>query len=113
MLFLEFVNAQWEPAILPTLKYATQRNYRHLARRHLFLSLVTSPCVTLNDNTYKVLSWRRCSDKGSFGKRLFISATCSVRYSPRLWSGSMYKGIRLGVKATAKATSSTGTLPYD
>ena len=36
MLFREFVNAQWEPAILPTLKYATQRNYRHLARRHLF-----------------------------------------------------------------------------
>jgi integrase len=35
MLFRDFINSQWEPAILPTLKFATQRNYRHLARRHL------------------------------------------------------------------------------
>jgi integrase len=36
MLFCDFVCSQWEPAILPTLKFATQRNYRHLTRRHLF-----------------------------------------------------------------------------
>ena len=36
MLFRDFVCSQWEPAILPTLKFATQRNYRHLIRRHLF-----------------------------------------------------------------------------
>lgn len=36
MLFRDFVCSQWEPAILPTLKFATQRNYRHLVRRHLF-----------------------------------------------------------------------------
>lgn len=36
MQFRDFVNSQWEPAILPTLKFATQRNYRHLIRRHLF-----------------------------------------------------------------------------
>src|SRR6266446_6802636 len=30
MQFREFVYSQWEPAILPTLKFATQRNYRHL-----------------------------------------------------------------------------------
>jgi integrase len=36
MQFREFVCSQWEPAILPTLKFATQRNYRHLIRRHLF-----------------------------------------------------------------------------
>jgi integrase len=36
MLFRDFVSSQWEPAILPTLKFATQRNYRHLTRRHLF-----------------------------------------------------------------------------
>jgi integrase len=36
MPFREFVCSQWEPAILPTLKFATQRNYRHLIRRHLF-----------------------------------------------------------------------------
>jgi hypothetical protein len=35
MLFRDFVNSQSEPAILPTLKFATQRNYRRLARRHL------------------------------------------------------------------------------
>jgi integrase len=35
MLFRDFVNSQWEPAILPTLKFATQRSYRHLTRRHL------------------------------------------------------------------------------
>jgi integrase len=36
ILFRDFVCSQWEPAILPTLKFATQRNYRHLVRRHLF-----------------------------------------------------------------------------
>jgi integrase len=36
MQFRDFVCFQWEPAILPTLKFATQRNYRHLIRRHLF-----------------------------------------------------------------------------
>ncbi|MHB8486284.1 MAG: tyrosine-type recombinase/integrase [Candidatus Acidiferrales bacterium] len=36
MSFRNFVGSQWEPAILPTLKFATQRNYRHLTRRHLF-----------------------------------------------------------------------------
>jgi len=36
MPFRDFVCSQWEPAILPTLKFATQRNYRHLTRRHLF-----------------------------------------------------------------------------
>ena len=36
MQFRDFVCSQWEPAILPTLKFATQRNYRHLVRRHLF-----------------------------------------------------------------------------
>jgi integrase len=36
MQFRDFVSSQWEPAILPTLKFATQRNYRHLIRRHLF-----------------------------------------------------------------------------
>jgi integrase len=35
MLFRDFVSSQWEPAILPTLKFATQRNYRHLTQRHL------------------------------------------------------------------------------
>ncbi len=35
MHFRDFVYSQWEPAILPTLKFATQRNYRHLIRRHL------------------------------------------------------------------------------
>ncbi len=36
MQFRDFVCSQWEPAILPTLKFATQRNYQHLIRRHLF-----------------------------------------------------------------------------
>ena len=35
MHFRDFVCSQWEPAVLPTLKFATQRNYRHLIRRHL------------------------------------------------------------------------------
>jgi integrase len=35
MQFTTFVCTQWEPAILPTLKFATQRNYQHLVRRHL------------------------------------------------------------------------------
>ena len=35
MRFRDFISSQWEPAILPTLKFATQRNYRHLVRRHL------------------------------------------------------------------------------
>lgn len=33
--FREFALEQFEPAILPTLKYSSQRNYRHLIRRHL------------------------------------------------------------------------------
>ena len=34
-LFRQFVCSQWEPAILPTLKFSTSRNYKHLIRRHL------------------------------------------------------------------------------
>ncbi len=33
--FRQFTLEQFEPAILMTLKYSTQRNYRHLLRRHL------------------------------------------------------------------------------
>jgi len=35
ILFRDFISSQWEPAILPTLKFATQRNYRHLVKRRL------------------------------------------------------------------------------
>jgi integrase len=35
ILFREFVSSLWEPTILPTLKFSTQRNYQHLTRRHL------------------------------------------------------------------------------
>jgi integrase len=43
MLFRDFICSQWEPAILPTLKFATQRNYRHLVRRHLFPAFGDEP----------------------------------------------------------------------
>ena len=43
MQFRNFVSSQWEPAILPTLKFATQRNYRHLIRRHLFPVFEVTP----------------------------------------------------------------------
>jgi integrase len=33
--FREFALEKWEPAILPTLKHTTQRDYRSLLRRHL------------------------------------------------------------------------------
>ncbi len=33
--FERFVLERWEPNILPTLRYSTGRNYRHLVRRHL------------------------------------------------------------------------------
>ncbi len=35
MSFERFVLERWEPSILPTLRYSTARNYRHLIRRHL------------------------------------------------------------------------------
>lgn len=35
MTFGTFVTAQFEPGILPTLKYATQKSYRFLLRKHL------------------------------------------------------------------------------
>lgn len=34
-IFQQFVLERWEPAILPTLRFSTARNYRHLIRRHL------------------------------------------------------------------------------
>ena len=37
--FREFVLDQFEPTMLPTLKYSTQRNYRHMFRRHLLPAL--------------------------------------------------------------------------
>ncbi len=48
MQFREFVCSQWEPAILPTLKFATQRNYRHLVRRHLFPVFGDQPMCDIN-----------------------------------------------------------------
>ena len=33
--FEQFVVERWEPNILPTLRFSTARNYRHLTRRHL------------------------------------------------------------------------------
>jgi len=48
MQFREFVHSQWEPAILPTLKFATQRNYRHLVRRHLFPAFGDQPLCDIN-----------------------------------------------------------------
>ena len=33
--FERFVLERWEPNILPTLRYSTSRNYRHIVRRHL------------------------------------------------------------------------------
>ena len=48
MQFREFVYSQWEPAILPTLKFATQRNYRHLVRRHLFPAFGDQPLCDIN-----------------------------------------------------------------
>lgn len=33
--FERFVLQRWEPNILPTLRYSTARNYRHIVRRHL------------------------------------------------------------------------------
>ncbi len=33
--FQRYVVERWEPNILPTLRYSTARNYRHLIRRHL------------------------------------------------------------------------------
>jgi integrase len=33
--FERFVLERWEPNILPTLRFSTARNYRHLVRRHL------------------------------------------------------------------------------
>jgi integrase len=37
--FSRFVVERWEPAILPTLRYSTARNYRHVVRRHLLPAL--------------------------------------------------------------------------
>jgi Phage integrase, N-terminal SAM-like domain len=47
MQFREFVCSQWEPAILPTLKFSTQRNYRHLVRRHLFPTFGDQPMCNI------------------------------------------------------------------
>ena len=33
--FEQFVIERWEPNLLPTLRFSTSRNYRHLIRRHL------------------------------------------------------------------------------
>jgi Phage integrase, N-terminal SAM-like domain len=97
MLFRDFVNAQWEPAILPTLKYATQRNYRHLARRHLFPVFGDQPLCDIKRQHIQGFVMEKMLRQGLSWKRLFTSAICSVRYSPRQWSGSMCKRIRLGV----------------
>ena len=35
MSFQRYVLERWEPSILPTLRFSTARNYRHLIRRHL------------------------------------------------------------------------------
>lgn len=35
MTFRQFITEVWEPAVIPTLKFSTQRNYPHLIRRHL------------------------------------------------------------------------------
>ena len=47
ILFRDFISAQWEPAILPTLKFATQRNYRHLVRRHLLPTFGDIPLCSI------------------------------------------------------------------
>ena len=45
MSFQRFVVERWEPSILPTLRFSTARNYRHLVRRHLlpFLGVIRLP----------------------------------------------------------------------
>lgn len=41
--FERFVAERFEPNILPTLRFSTVRNYRHLVRRHLFPAFSTVP----------------------------------------------------------------------
>lgn len=43
MSFCDFVLTQWEPAIYPTLKFATSRNYKHLVRHHLLPTFGDEP----------------------------------------------------------------------
>jgi len=45
MHFGDFVLSQWEPAIYPTLKFATSRNYKNLVRRHLLPAFGDEPLV--------------------------------------------------------------------
>ena len=49
--FERFVLERWEPNILPTLRYSTARNYRHVVRKHLlpFLGEIALPDVGVAD----------------------------------------------------------------
>ncbi len=42
-LFRQFVCSQWEPAILPTLKFSTARSYKYLLHRHLLPAFGDKP----------------------------------------------------------------------
>lgn len=78
MLFRDFVCSQWEPAILPTLKFATQRNYRHLVRRHLFPVFGDQPLCDIKRQhiqgfvTEKMI-WQKFSWKTSLHLRNLVS----------------------------------------
>jgi len=41
--FVDFVRADWEPVILPTMKYATQKSYAYFLRVHLIPALGDFP----------------------------------------------------------------------
>jgi integrase len=84
MQFREFLCSQWEPAILPTLKFATQRNYRHLVRRHLFPIFGDQPMCDIKRQhiqgfvtdkmTRQKFSWKTSLHLGNLLSTIFSTA---------------------------------------
>jgi integrase len=84
MQFRDFVCSQWEPAILPTLKFSTQRNYQHLVRRHLFPVLGDQPLCDIKRQhiqgfitdkiTRQKFSWRTSLHVRNLLSKIFSTA---------------------------------------
>ena len=53
--FVDFVRIDWEPVILPTMKYATQTSYAYFLRRHLIPAFGDLPLRELSRERIQVL----------------------------------------------------------
>ncbi len=82
--FQKFVRSQWEPSILPTLKFSTARGYQHLVNRHLLPAFGDKPLCEIErlhvqqfiigKMVREGLSWESCRNLRSLLSKMLGTA---------------------------------------